>query len=412
MYGNKTNQTGTSRGLVTPSTAASNYLLLDAVWVDSFNGDGFAFESSGGTLSATIVHCESRVNAGYGMKFYGTSTDTMVTSCYIDQNVLSGVHCASGDLSLTSCHIWGNGTGASGDRDGITFQSAAACRIINCYIEGNHNGSGVRFKTGTMRGHIIANCDIWDNGNQGIYAFGASNCVFSGNVIRTNNWVGGSGVNGAGLVVDSCTSMVISGNQFFSVGAGRQTYGFYENGSSNVDIRFVDNVSRAADHTTGGVFLGPGTRADLGSVARYKTADQSVTASTTLVDDVDLTFPAVVGEVWEIDGLLFVDGATTGDITVRVAAPSGMSGYWRALGCAASNTSASAASMVPGGVVFNGNATIGALGAGVISTVKIEGLLIVGTAGNVVVRWAQGTSDPTATIVKAGSYLRARRVAQ
>ena len=45
LFGNKTNQSSTSRGVVTPSSAASNYFLLDAVWVDSFNGDGYAFGS-------------------------------------------------------------------------------------------------------------------------------------------------------------------------------------------------------------------------------------------------------------------------------------------------------------------------------------------------------------------------------
>ena len=259
LHGNYNNQTGTSRGLVTPSTASSNYLLLDAVWVSSFNGDGFSFDSSGGTLSMTVVNCESRFNQGYGMKFLAGSTDSMVSSCYIDQNVLSGVHISAGDISLTSCHIWGNGTGASGDRDGITCQSAAGVRIINCYIETQANAAGIRFKTGTNKGHIVSDCDIWNNGTQGIYAFSATNCIFSNNVVRANGDLGGSGVNAAGIVLDACTSISIIGNTMFNAAGGGQTYGFYENGSSNVEIRFIGNTSRAADHVTGGAFLGVGT---------------------------------------------------------------------------------------------------------------------------------------------------------
>lgn len=411
LYGNKANQSSTSRGLVTSSAVPVNYFLLDAVWVDSFKGDGFSFEGGGSTVSSTIVNCESRVNDGYGMKFYGTATDSMMANCYIDQNGLSGIHCASGDLSVMGVHIWGNGTAGSGDRDGITFQSAAGCRVVNCYIETNHNGAGIRFKTGTNRGHIVTECDIWDNGNQGIYAFSATNCIFSNNVIRTNNYGGGSGVNGAGIVVDTCTSMIIEGNQFFNASLTRQTYCYYENGSSNVDIKFTGNACRRIDQNgQGTLFLGPGTSVDLGSVFRRKTADQTVNNTTTLADDNTLTFPVVAGEVWEIEGLLFVDSATAADITVRLATPSGQSGYWRALGSSASNTSATAAALVPSGVAFNGNATIGGLGAGVISTVKLEGLLVVGDAGSCVLRWAQGTADATDTIVKAGSYLRARRV--
>lgn len=411
LFGNKTNQSGTSRGLVTSSAVPVNYFLLDAVWVDSFNGDGFAFEGGGSTVSSTIVNCESRVNAGYGMRFYGTATDSMMANCYVDQNGLSGIQCSSGDLSVMGCHIWGNGTAGSGDRDGITFQSAAGCRVVNCYIETNHNGAGIRFKSGTNRGHIVTECDIWDNGNQGIYAFAATNCIFSNNVIRTNNYNGGSGVNGAALVVDSCTSIIVEGNQFFNASLNRQTYCFYENGSSNAEIAFTGNACRRADQNgQNTLLLGPGTLVDLGTVSRRKTADQSVTSSTTLIDDLDLTFAVAVGEVWEIEGMLFVDGATSGDVLVRLAAPSTPTGYWRALGPAASNTSASAASFVPGAQLFNQNATIGALGAGVIATVKFEGMLTVTTVGTFVVRWAQGTSDATATIVKAGSYLRARRV--
>lgn len=412
LYGNKANQSGTSRGLVTPATAGANYLLLDAVWVDSFKGDGYSFESSGGTLSATIQGCESRLNDGYGMHFYGTATDVLVANCYIDQNVLSGVQCSSGDLSLTGCHIWGNGTGSSGDLDGLTFQSSAGCRVINCYIESNTNGAGIRFKTGANKGHIVIGCDIWNNGTNGIYAFSATNCVFSGNAIRQNNFKAAAGAAGAGLVVEACTAMTITGNQFFASGALRQTYGFAEFGAGNTDIRFADNMSRAVDHLTGGVLLGLGTKADLGSFVRYKTADQSVVSSTALVDDVTLQFPVAVGEVWELAGVLFAEGATTGDLNVRVSTPASPVGYWRAFGPAASNVSASASSYTPAGQLYNTATTVGMIGAGVIVPVQIQGLVTITTAGTLVVRWAQGTSDVTATIVHAGSYLRATRVAQ
>ncbi|HEY5667991.1 MAG TPA: right-handed parallel beta-helix repeat-containing protein [Candidatus Saccharimonadales bacterium] len=412
LYGNKTNQTGTSRGLVTPSTAGANYLLLDAVWVDSFNGDGFSFESSGGTLSGTITNCESRVNNGYGMYFYGTSTDTMVSNCYIDQNVQSGIMCSSGDLSLTSCHIWGNGTGSTGNLDGITFQSSAGCRVINCYIETQTNGTGIRFKSGTNKGHIVSGCDIWSNGQQGIYAYSASNCTISGNIIRQNNYKGLSGASGAGLIVDTCTAITITGNQFFSSGVNRQTYGYYEYGSSNTNIQFVGNMSRAADHTTGGVFLGPGTNADLGSAFMRKTTDQSVTSSIALVDDASLQFTVAAGEVWELDGVLFAEGSQAGDLSLQINVPSGMSGYWQALGPDSSATSTSADTIAPTGHVFNSTATLGMLGAGTVVPIQVRGLLTVGTAGAAKVQFAQAVSDGTATILHGGSYLRAKRVAQ
>ena len=258
LFGNYSKQTAPSRGLVTPATHGANYLLLDSVWVDSFNGDGFVFESLA-TLSATIVNCESRVNRGYGMYFTGTATDTMVANCYIDQNVQSGIKCTAGDISFTSCHIWGNGTGATGDLDGITFQSSAGCRVVNCYIETQNNGAGIRFKSGANKGHIVQGCDIWSNGYQGIYAFSAQNVVVNGNIIRQNNYKGQTLASGAGIALDQCTAITTTGNSFYSSGASRQTYGYYELGTANAGCVFMGNTSRAADHTTGNWVIATGT---------------------------------------------------------------------------------------------------------------------------------------------------------
>lgn len=260
LYGNYNNQTDVSRGIVTPPEVGANYLLLDSVWVDSFNGDGYAFESNGGTLSSTITNCESRKNRGYGMRFYGTATDSMVANCYIDQNWQSGVYCSAGDLSLTSVHIWGNGIGnGTGDRDGITFQSSSGCRVVNCYIETQQEGAGIRFKTGANAGHIIMGCDIWSNGFQGIYGYTASNCIISNNIIRQNNYKGQTLSSGAGIAFDTCTGMSVTGNNFFSSGANRQTYGYYEFGTANAGNVFMGNVSRATQHTTGNWVIATGT---------------------------------------------------------------------------------------------------------------------------------------------------------
>lgn len=253
MYGNETNQSSTSRGLVTSTGAANSYLLLDAVWVDSFNGDGYYFQSSGGTISGTMINCEARLNDGFGVEFSGTATDMIITNCYIDQNVQSGVFSSAGDVTFSNCHVWGNGTGSSGDRDGMTFQSSSGCRVENSYVEGNHNGSGVRFKSGTNRGHIVSGCDIWDNGRNGIFGFAAQNVVVSGNVIRHNNFSGLAGANGAGIQVDTCSQMLITGNQFYSTGVLRQTYGFFETGVANASVLFTNNISLASQHATGGI---------------------------------------------------------------------------------------------------------------------------------------------------------------
>jgi len=258
LYGNYNNQTGTSRGVVLPNTVGANYFLLDNVWVDSFNGDGYSIDSMG-TLSGIISNCESRVNRGYGMNFLGGATDTQVIGGYIDQNVQSGIRCSAGDISLMGIHLWGNGTGATGDLDGITFQSSAGCRVLNCYIETQNNGAGIRFKSGANKGHIVQGCDIWSNGYQGIYAFSAQNVVINGNIIRQNNYKGQTLASGAGIALDQCTAITTTGNSFYSSGASRQTYGYYELGTANAGCVFMGNTSRAADHTTGNWVIATGT---------------------------------------------------------------------------------------------------------------------------------------------------------
>jgi parallel beta-helix repeat protein len=410
IYGNKANQSGGARGVVMSLASATNYFLLDNVWVDSCNGDGIVLQGPASTLSGTIVKCESRLNNGYGLNVTGTSTDVIVADTYIDQNVQSGVMSTCGDLSMTSCHIWGNGTGGSGNRDGITLQSATGNRFVNCYIESQTNGRGIRTVTGTNRGHQIIGCDIYNNGTNGIYLFSADHCVISGNIVRKNNYSGAAGQNGAGIVLDTCTAINTTGNVLFDTTTLRQTYGYYEVTNTNTDCRFENNISRAADHTTGGVLFGTNTKVDLGDAFRYKTSDQSVTSSTALVDDADLQFAVAAGEVWELSGTLFVDGSQAGDFGVRITTPASPTGYWRSTGPNGSASSTTATSILPTAQLFNTTPTVGMLGAGVIVPVQITGLLVNTTAGTVKIQWAQGTSDATATIVKAGSYLRAKRV--
>jgi hypothetical protein len=257
LYGNSANQTGTSNGLVLSLTVATNYFVFDNVWVDSFKGDGFVFQGPSTTLSGIVSKCESRLNTNYGMKFNGSASDIIVSDCYVDQNVQSGIYISASDISLSNCHIWGNGTGSTGYLDGITFVSSAGCRIVNSYIEGNHNGAGIRFATGSLFGHIISGCDIWDNGYQGIYAFTAQRIIISGNQIRHNNYKSASGINGAGIALDACTGFSITGNILFSsTGTKRQTYGYAEQGTTVLSCTFTGNICRASEHLTGATLIG------------------------------------------------------------------------------------------------------------------------------------------------------------
>lgn len=142
-----------------------------------------------------------------------------------------------------------------------------------------------------------------------------------------------------------------------------------------------------------------------GPTTVYKTADESVTSSTTLQDDNDLFFAIGASEVWAFEFVLFVSGSTTGDMSVTLTVPTGFTRLiWSALGDdnggfdSSSHVSASGTTAVLAG-----------FGTGKVAVLK--GSISNGaTPGNVLLRWAQNVSDVTAITIKAGSYLVAHNI--
>ena len=139
-----------------------------------------------------------------------------------------------------------------------------------------------------------------------------------------------------------------------------------------------------------------------------KTADESVTSSTTLQDDNDLSVSVAANAVYELSMVLRYDGSTAGDLLWQIVGPSGSSMHMSshrltvpAVGIGDDSFSYEAGTA--------GNA--GALGVGVDAVVQIQGIVIVAaTAGTTKLQWAQNTSSATATRVRAGSFMRLTRV--
>jgi hypothetical protein len=142
-----------------------------------------------------------------------------------------------------------------------------------------------------------------------------------------------------------------------------------------------------------------------------KTADQSVTSSTTLVDDNQLLLSVVANAVYELRMLLIYTAATTGDLNMTFTGPAAATLDWNVGGL--SGTSATN----PDGVTWWGANTIGGNdsvgGAGATNMVaRPSGVLITaGTAGTFKLRWAQAASSGTATTIKTGSVMILQRVA-
>lgn len=142
-----------------------------------------------------------------------------------------------------------------------------------------------------------------------------------------------------------------------------------------------------------------------------KTADESVTSSTTLQNDDALLFAIASSEVWVVEFVLFVVGNTSGDVKLAVTVPASASVYYGIV-----------ANSIPGSGYVAGSsnsatATSGDEKSADVMTSPGVVLVIKGyvanstTAGNVTLQWAQAASSGTATTVKAGSHLIAHKVA-
>jgi len=146
-----------------------------------------------------------------------------------------------------------------------------------------------------------------------------------------------------------------------------------------------------------------------------KTGDESVTNNTLQADD-ELTFPVAAGETWEFEFHVVLDGVTGADAKVGLKFPTSPTQISYAIfGPDLGVSGASGVGIWRGG--FTADA-VGGLGigtnaaSGTPSIAFLKGFVVNGSnAGSVTLWWAQQVTDATATKVKAGSYLTARRVA-
>lgn len=153
-----------------------------------------------------------------------------------------------------------------------------------------------------------------------------------------------------------------------------------------------------------------------------KSADESVTSSTTLQADDALTRTLAAG-TWLIDLSLIASGAAAGDLKVAWAFSGTTSAAYRA-GHGPTTTTTSAINGAAATTVgVNRSAVAGdtaptitaSTSYGVDGTnwsfITERGVLVVVVAGVLTVQWAQDASSATATIVRAGSHLWCRKVA-
>ena len=159
--------------------------------------------------------------------------------------------------------------------------------------------------------------------------------------------------------------------------------------------------------TVGEVLASADVNAWFVPLAAVRTSDQSVTSSTTLVNDDTLVLPIAASATYIFDCYMYFLAASGGDIKWTFAAPSGAVLDYYAL------------HNEGGGTLLDNSATTygasstpnAAGGGGAAEAIGMHGTLAVSsTAGNLQLKWAQNTSSGTATTVKANSHLVLRRV--
>lgn len=143
-------------------------------------------------------------------------------------------------------------------------------------------------------------------------------------------------------------------------------------------------------------------------LAVTKTADQSVTSSTTLVNDNELLLSLAANAVYEFRCTLDYEGGTQGasDLKWGWSVPSGTIMRYTRIGIDTAGASTAGFMTTESSTVAGGTA-----GAGSLKGVLMDGVIDTGsTAGTLQLKWAQNTSSATATIVHALSKLIAQRV--
>lgn len=132
-----------------------------------------------------------------------------------------------------------------------------------------------------------------------------------------------------------------------------------------------------------------------------KAADETVTSSTTLQDDADLSFPIGANQTWSVSMNLAVTANASGGFKYDFTLPSGASGWMVVSGNATIATGGVSVTTGAGGTVSLTNPTA------ILFKVYITSS---STAGTVQFRFAQNASFGTGTTVSKGSILQAIRV--
>ena len=374
------------------SGADPGFIVTDNIGVLDFKNVSFSFGTtrflhSTSTLSATTVYIKDSIIGSAEYAIFRSGANGVGTSL-IHDNYFEGA-------------LYFEDTVLIHDND-IRCQNASGISAA-IHLVGANNF--------LIRNNLITNSSV-----HGILIDGPGGDVSdSGSIVgnRINTW-GTSAVNTYdGIIVQNNVQyLYIAGNIIQNLGF---TPRYHINLSTSTVLEATvhnNRLRRAGTASMTGYFNDVGTRTmvDLGDHIIRKPSNQTVTSSNVLVSDTALFHRAYgVGEIWELEFVVFYDGSTTGDIKFGLSVPTGAT--FR-MGVHALGAGAAADTFDLRSIAYTtGTFDFGAIGAGTVTMAIIKAMVIIaGTGGDITLQWAQQTADATATTVFANSYMKVRQV--
>jgi hypothetical protein len=392
-----TNQTGFGVQFESEDVPDSTTIRMQGCVVDNVsvqNQPGTAFYWVGPANQGSVMQsCYANANRGHGF--------------VQDRGQLSGrvnLALTSGCMTIDTCMFYFNlGNGAAVGNPAET-QGNAAVRVVfdNCEFSQNASNPAIRYSNtqiyldGTnheVRASVML--PPTGSGGGGIYCIGRSawfrnnrylECVFAVNV-GFNAKLPSQGINIEGIICINST--IPDMNPAVIVDSGASNVRVLNWVPGNIDTLITPNV--------------PGTQIDSVSQVIKKTADQSVTNSTTLVDDNQLFYPLQVGTSYYFEALIEFTATAGGDIQLAFTIPTAATLRW---GPANSiKIDPAGAIVVEGQTTTSGTAvSFGYATGGTRQQILIKGYVACGAiAGNLQLQFAQDTADAGPTTIRNGS---------
>ena len=235
----------------------------------------------------------------------------------------------------------------------------------------------------------------------------SSNNYILDNIVVDSGTAGSGNRVGINLLGDN---NLVKGNLIRETGNGDTRNGITIGAGSTGNVlidNYMDNIITRSINDLGGTFTTQNTLNDYWDIDEtrtvIKTADESVTSSTTLQDDDHLTM-SIGGDESPAGHYLVVidylyDADTTPDIKTTISTPAGTTGYY-----------CEDASGI-GGVCVSLGTTVHQNSFGIPYNMRTTAFIETdGTSGSVIFQWAQQTSNALSTSVLEGSLMSITRL--